>query len=75
MTEIQNTKKYDLEERTLELARRTREFVKKLFKNITNTEDAKQCFGAEILQSAVFSMNFEKAALAGQQAIISRIKK
>lgn len=42
MTEIKNTKKYDLEERTLEFARRCRIFVKILPKAISNLEDGKQ---------------------------------
>ena len=42
MTEIKNTKQYDLEERTLEFARRTRIFVKILLRTISNIEDAKQ---------------------------------
>jgi four helix bundle protein len=42
MTEIQNTKQYDLENRTLEFAKRTRIFIKKLVKNLQNIEDGKQ---------------------------------
>jgi len=46
MTEIknskQNTKQYNLEERTFEFARRVRIFAKKLPKNIVNFEDGKQ---------------------------------
>ena len=42
MTEIQNTKHYDLEERTFEFARRCRVFVKILPKTIGNIEDGKQ---------------------------------
>lgn len=42
MTEIKNTKQYDLEERTLEFARRCRVFVKILPKTISNLEDEKQ---------------------------------
>lgn len=42
MTEIKNTKKYDLEERTLEFAKRCRIFVKILPKIISNFEDGKQ---------------------------------
>jgi len=42
MTEIQNTKHYDLEERTFEFARRCRIFVKILPKTIGNIEDGKQ---------------------------------
>jgi len=42
MTEIQNTKLYDLEERTFEFARRCRVFVKIIPKTIGNIEDGKQ---------------------------------
>ena len=42
MTEVKNTKLYDLEERTLEFARRCRIFVKILPKTIGNLEDGKQ---------------------------------
>jgi len=42
MTKIQNSKRYDLEERTLEFAKRVRAFVKKLKKIIANIEDGRQ---------------------------------
>jgi len=42
MTKPQNSKQYDLEDRTLEFARRVRAFVKLLPKTIGNTEDARQ---------------------------------
>lgn len=42
MTEIQNSKQYDLEDRTKKFARRVREFVKKLTRTIGNIEDGKQ---------------------------------
>ena len=42
MTENQNSKHYDLEDRTLEFAKRVRVFVKKLNKTIANIEDGKQ---------------------------------
>ena len=42
MTEIQNSKQYDLEERTLNFAKRVRSFVKKLPKTVANIEDGKQ---------------------------------
>jgi four helix bundle protein len=42
MAEIKNIKKYDLEERTLEFARRCRIFVKMLAKTAGNLEDGKQ---------------------------------
>ena len=42
MTEIQNSKQYNLEDRTLELAKKVRVFVKKLSRTISNIEDGKQ---------------------------------
>jgi four helix bundle protein len=42
MTKMSNPKQYDLEERTLEFAKKVRAFVKKLPKSITNTEDIRQ---------------------------------
>jgi len=42
MTKIQNSKQYDLEERTLKFAKRVRAFVKKLKKTIANIEDGRQ---------------------------------
>jgi four helix bundle protein len=42
MTEKQNPKRYDLEDRTLEFARQVRVFVGKLSKTTANLEDGKQ---------------------------------
>ena len=42
MTEIQNSKRYDLEERTLKFAKDCRAFVKTLPKSVGNIEDGKQ---------------------------------
>ena len=42
MTEIQNQKQYDLEERTLKFAKRIRLFVKEIPKTISNIEDGRQ---------------------------------
>jgi four helix bundle protein len=38
----ENTKKYDLEERTFEFAKRVRKFVRALSKTVANIEDGKQ---------------------------------
>lgn len=46
MTKIQNSKHYDLEERTFQFARRVRAFVKKLPKTIANIEDSRQLVDA-----------------------------
>lgn len=42
MTEIKTAKKYDLEERTFEFARRCRQFVKRLPRTLENLEDGPQ---------------------------------
>ena len=42
MTEKQSPKRYDLEDRTLEFAKRIRVFVRKLSKTTGNVEDGKQ---------------------------------
>ena len=42
MDEAANDKRFDLEDRTFEFAKRVRAFVKRLPRNITNTEDVKQ---------------------------------
>jgi len=42
MTQISNSKQYDLEDRTLEFARIVRRFVKALPKTIATIEDSKQ---------------------------------
>ena len=46
MSEIQNTKQYDLEERTFLFAKNVRSFVRKLPKSIANIEDGKQLINA-----------------------------
>ncbi len=42
MNQIQKTKKFDLEDRTLKFARRTRVFIKSLSRTINNIEDSHQ---------------------------------
>jgi len=56
MTEIQNSKQYNLEERTLNFAKNVRLFVKKLSKTISNFEDGecvelRKIFGAILEKS------------------------
>ena len=46
MTKIQNTKQYDLEDRTLAFVKRVRAFVNKLPKTTANIEDGKQLIRA-----------------------------
>ncbi|OGZ32946.1 MAG: four helix bundle protein [Candidatus Portnoybacteria bacterium RBG_13_40_8] len=52
MTEDQNSKKYDLEERTLKFAKRCRDFIKELSKTISNIEYSKQLVRASGSQAA-----------------------
>lgn len=42
MTKKENSKQYDLEERTFKFAKSVRNFVKELPKHVANSEDAKQ---------------------------------
>jgi len=46
MTKIQNSKQYDLEERTFKFAQRVRDYVKKLHKTIQNIEYGRQLIKA-----------------------------
>jgi len=47
MTKIQNSKRYDLEERTLKFAREVRDFVKKLPRILANIE-----YGRQLIKSS-----------------------
>ena len=42
MTKIQNSKQYDLEDRTYNFAKRVRDFIKSVPKSITNIENCRQ---------------------------------
>jgi four helix bundle protein len=46
MTKNQNSKQYDLEERTFKFAKEVRAFVKKLKRTIANIEDGRQLINA-----------------------------
>jgi four helix bundle protein len=46
MTRKENTKTYDLEERTFEFSKKCRAFVKKLSKTLSNIEDGRQLIRA-----------------------------
>lgn len=52
MTKIQNSKQFDLEERSYKFAKKCREFVKKLPKIIANIEDGRQLIKASGSQAA-----------------------
>ncbi|MFB0554810.1 MAG: four helix bundle protein [Phycisphaerae bacterium] len=71
MTKIQNSKRYDLEERILEFAKRVRAFVKKLKKTIANIEDGRQLVKA----SGSFGGNYIEANEAlSKKDFVMRIK-
>ncbi|MFH1387699.1 MAG: four helix bundle protein [Patescibacteria group bacterium] len=52
MIKIQNSKQYDLEERTFKFAERTRNYVKKLPRTISNIEYGKQLIRSSSSQAA-----------------------
>src|SRR3972149_7590979 len=71
MTEIQNKKEYDLEDRTLAFAKRVRAFVKKLPKQTSNFEDGKQV----IRSSGSMGANYIEANEAlSKKDFVMRIK-
>ena len=71
MTKTQNPKQYDLEDRTLEFARRTRAFVKKLPKTIGNVEDGKQLINSS---GSVGANYIEANEALSKKDFIMRIK-
>jgi len=71
MTKIQNSKKYDLEERTLKFARRVRAFLKLLPKIIANLEDGKQLIKAS---GSIGSNYIEANEALSKKDFIMRIK-
>jgi len=71
MAEIKNPKQYDLEERTLEFAKKVRIFVKELSKTIGNIEDGKQL----IRSSGSIGANYIEANEAlSKKDFVMRIK-
>ena len=71
MTKKEISKQYDLEDRTLEFARRVRAFVKKLSKTIANNEDAKQLVRAS---GSVGANYIEANEALSKKDFIMRIK-
>ncbi len=71
MAEIRNTKKYDLEDRCLTFAKRTRDFVMKLPKSISNLE-----YGKQLLRSSgsVGANYIEANESLGRKDFFMRIK-
>jgi four helix bundle protein len=71
MTKKQNSKPYDLEDRTFEFAKQVREFVNKLKKTMANIEDGKQL----IRSSGSIGANYIEANESlGKRDFIMRIK-
>ncbi|UCH00387.1 MAG: four helix bundle protein [Deltaproteobacteria bacterium] len=71
MTKKQNSKLYDLEDRTFDFANRVREFVKKLPKSIGNMEDGRQLIRAS---GSVGSNYIEANESLSKKDFIMRIK-
>jgi four helix bundle protein len=71
MTEIQNSKPYDLEDRTLAFAKKMRVFIKKLPKTTANIEDAKQLIRAS---GSVGSNYIEANEALSKKDFLMRIK-
>ncbi len=71
MTEIENSKKYDLEERTFQFAKRVRAFIKSLPQSFANMEDGKQI----IRSSGSIGANYIEANEAlGKKDFLMRLK-
>ncbi len=71
MTQTQNTKQYDLEDRTFRFAKRVRAFVKTLPRTIANIEDGKQL----IRSSGSIGANYIEANEAlSKKDFVMRIK-
>jgi four helix bundle protein len=71
MTENENLKQYDLEDRTLVFAKRVRGFVKKLPKTTANMEDGRQLVRAS---GSVGSNYIEANESLGKKDFLMRIK-
>jgi len=71
MTKTQNTKHYDLEDRTLEFAKCVRDFIRKLNRTLANIEDGKQL----IRSSGSIGANYIEANEAlSKKDFVMRIK-
>ena len=71
MTKIQNSKPYDLEERTFQFAKAVRLFVKTLPKTISNIEDGKQLVRAS---GSVGANYIEANEALGKKDFLMRIR-
>src|SRR5438445_9226086 len=71
MSPAENPKRYDLEERTYEFARRVRAFIKLLNRTLANIEDAKQLIRAS---GSVASNYVEANEALSKKDFLMRIK-
>jgi four helix bundle protein len=71
MTEKQNTKQYDLEDRTFEFARKVRDLVGRLDKSIATVEDVKQLIRSS---GSVGSNYIEANESLGKKDFLMRIR-
>jgi len=71
MTKIQNTKQYDLEERTFQFAKNVTLYVKQLPKNISNSEYGEQVIGSS---GSVGSNYIEANESLSKKDFVMRIK-
>ncbi len=71
MVEKRRSKQYDLEDRTFRFAQTVREFIKKLPKTITNTEDSKQLIRAS---GSVGANYIEGNEALGKKDFLMRIR-
>ncbi len=71
MTQTQNSKPYDLEDRTLEFAKKVKTFVKELPKTLGNIEDIKQLVRAS---TSIGSNYIEANEALGKKDFLLRIK-
>ena len=71
MTAGENSKRYDLEERTYEFARRVRVFINLLHKTLANIEEAKQVIRAS---GSVASNDIEANEALSKKDFVMRIK-
>jgi hypothetical protein len=78
MNETQNSKRYDLEDRTIVFAKEVRKFVKKLHHDLANMEDGKQLIrssgsvGANYIEVAGYEWRYGSGERAGQVGAGSR---
>ena len=71
MSKIQNSKVYDLRDRTLRFAKRIRDYVKNLPKTLSNIEDAKQLIKAS---GSVGANYIEAEEALSKKDFVMRIK-